>query len=806
MSIENNTGDMIELGIALENTTGRVADMASAFGKLSKSSTEWTIISRILSGSPLWKLQNRFRAIGNIFFVLDERQKKAAESQQHFFNTVSKNATVLSNLQLTLSALGNTHDENNVKRLRNLKTYKSYISLYGRELGEKKLIEEYDKTLDRALASRFRLQKMGSKDRIKGYKEELKTLKEKSKETISGMKYEGSLGALWGQQLPKKVQRTLASAQKARGIQGKIKEIISEEESSKSRELKFAQSSARARGTPLPTQEILDAFKERMAKPTPMFGKADWAKNLDDPAKKYVPGKVIDTSSMEAIMKGFIKRRGLPPGVKRKVPKRIAKAQRDWKFGNISLTQETMKRLKNKEKIEELEKLLKNIKKAGIFGAKTYEAIVSQGKTIDEEIKISQEHLAIFKKYEEARDALKQAEINLEKAKANNKAQDRIDAQTDRQDQLQALEDIKQEMADEGLKTYEIKKQTDLLEESIKIAEKNKKENTDLMKGMENAISKMPGLKHFFFIKMWWGRIKGFKRMKDLGKIIKTGLKALAKFMLMAMLVVFLIGLLYRYGVLQSIWKFFTTTVPALWQAVFEFFAVGKVLSFGMRNLIEGIKGLFDKEASLWESLGYIFIGIIGLLGGLLLGLIALAVSAVGTLLYPLIWPLYKFWLGFNKWLVAFLWGAKGEASAIFWAGIKTIGSWLGKVILTIGAVATVIAAAADWKSKIFAYAALATVTGAVLSYAGQMATGGIVNKTGNWLVGEQGPELVSLPQGTRVHNNANTNKMMGNNITINVQGRVGASDTELRDIARKVGRLVSQEINRTTSSSTIYR
>ena len=126
---------------------------------------------------------------------------------------------------------------------------------------------------------------------------------------------------------------------------------------------------------------------------------------------------------------------------------------------------------------------------------------------------------------------------------------------------------------------------------------------------------------------------------------------------------------------------------------------------------------------------------------------------------------------------------------------------------MALGSLALVVALSspAPW-SMATGLAAATVVSGIVLSYAGQMAKGGLVGKTGNWLVGEQGPELVSLPQGARVHNNSNTKKMMGNNITVNVQGRVGASDTELRDIARKEGRLVSQEINRTTSSSTIYR
>jgi len=85
-------------------------------------------------------------------------------------------------------------------------------------------------------------------------------------------------------------------------------------------------------------------------------------------------------------------------------------------------------------------------------------------------------------------------------------------------------------------------------------------------------------------------------------------------------------------------------------------------------------------------------------------------------------------------------------------------------------------------------------------------AQGGIVPKTGMHMVGERGPELVRLPQGSRVYNNSDTRSMMGggsvtNNITVQVTGRVGANDAEIRDIANKVAREINSRMNRTTTS-----
>ena len=77
---------------------------------------------------------------------------------------------------------------------------------------------------------------------------------------------------------------------------------------------------------------------------------------------------------------------------------------------------------------------------------------------------------------------------------------------------------------------------------------------------------------------------------------------------------------------------------------------------------------------------------------------------------------------------------------------------------------------------------------------------------SGLTLVGEKGPELVNLPSGSNVYSNSESKRIatgMTNNITVNVQGRIGASDSELREIAQKVGRMINLELNRTTSTRT---
>ena len=90
--------------------------------------------------------------------------------------------------------------------------------------------------------------------------------------------------------------------------------------------------------------------------------------------------------------------------------------------------------------------------------------------------------------------------------------------------------------------------------------------------------------------------------------------------------------------------------------------------------------------------------------------------------------------------------------------------------------------------------------------FSGFLANGGPAKAGKSYIVGERGPELVNLPTGSKVFSNNQSKGMMGGNVTninITVQGTMGTSDTELRKLAQKLGRMVNLEINRTTSSRT---
>ena len=87
-------------------------------------------------------------------------------------------------------------------------------------------------------------------------------------------------------------------------------------------------------------------------------------------------------------------------------------------------------------------------------------------------------------------------------------------------------------------------------------------------------------------------------------------------------------------------------------------------------------------------------------------------------------------------------------------------------------------------------------------------ANGG-VSAGGMAVVGERGPELVSLPKGARVHSNSQSKKMSSSVVNNNVSVTINAKDTsdaELRRIADQVGNMIANKMNRSVSSSGFVR
>ena len=222
---------------------------------------------------------------------------------------------------------------------------------------------------------------------------------------------------------------------------------------------------------------------------------------------------------------------------------------------------------------------------------------------------------------------------------------------------------------------------------------------------------------------------------------------------------------------------------------------------------------IMDGFTLLWEGVQVFFGGIFDLFDAIMNGGfidIMLALWEIVKGFGMIVWGLIKVLLGG---LVVFLY----EMALGLWDKAKNWVTSLGNDLKSVGKIAGLIFAIAGMMIAWMYGAPILLIVGiGILLYkfgkwvvgAIGFANGGTVN-TNMQIVGEKGPELVSLPKGSRVHSNKDSKSMASGsggvtnnfNITINAKD---TSDGELRRIAEKVGQMVNSKINRSTSASTM--
>ena len=236
-----------------------------------------------------------------------------------------------------------------------------------------------------------------------------------------------------------------------------------------------------------------------------------------------------------------------------------------------------------------------------------------------------------------------------------------------------------------------------------------------------------------------------------------------------------------------------------------------KIASKGFSLIKDGVLrliGVFRGEGGFFENMKEVFFAILEIAGGILSVLFSLLLATLGSVIAGVLGTILSFLtLKFNK-VVEQLGELKKKAedNAVYVAGVAiVIGGLFGIIkvgLMYLGAtIAPMVALIAVGIASTVALVALLVMG---IKKFKSFGSGGVTG-CGLSIVGDKGPELVKLPQGSRVHSNKDSRKMLSggatNNITVNVQGRIGASDTELRQIATKVGQMINKEINRTTSS-----
>lgn len=326
------------------------------------------------------------------------------------------------------------------------------------------------------------------------------------------------------------------------------------------------------------------------------------------------------------------------------------------------------------------------------------------------------------------------------------------------------------------------------------------------IEGAKNLLRKMPMaiLKGPFMplILLWKGIRKQIKKNGGVAQTAKVVFKIITKVMKMALLysmyfILFLVGALLAFVFIKKI---------------FEKAEVMNVLMETLGGVFEGIKEMFGGVILIFEAFfgggtlkerfTKLFKGILGLYKGLGKIVFSVVIGA-GKLLIKLIVAYFVFVI--ETYIKIFRTVTKKE----FWT--KTVSGalvkardYLMELVPKIGdKIGEYWSALKKWVNSNVIDPIMNALDFELL-HTGGSASGGMT------MVGERGPELVNLPAGSQVHSNDTTKSMIGghvtNNVSVSVNGRLGASDSELRDIAKKIGSMVSAEINRTTSSSTNVR
>ena len=277
--------------------------------------------------------------------------------------------------------------------------------------------------------------------------------------------------------------------------------------------------------------------------------------------------------------------------------------------------------------------------------------------------------------------------------------------------------------------------------------------------------------------------------VKNIASFIAKSLLVFAKFTL-----IFTLLMIAIYAIWNSVGKTLVKAFEEAWPAISQM----------MLFALDGLMMIWDGISSIWNgffgdgNLGDVIDGVLLMAGGLL----QFALGVVGTLLVAGFGIAKEFFfIGLERlynWFIGIFTDVKKFVKSLH-VILGIVGAVLaflaGAPVILVGLAFVVLYKVGGWIVK--------KIKDAVPGFS----SGGTVS-TGMQIVGEKGPELVSLPKGSRVHSNSQSKKMVSNsnpvnnfNITINAKD---TSDAELRRIAQKVGNMINNSVNRSTSSSSM--
>ena len=124
---------------------GMLGSLTKAAYSLNDAGKGWTTFSRLVSGSPLWAIQNKFRAYLSILASFEQRSKNNTDAQ------IEQRKRVLDNFEATKKLNESVKDLSKVKRME--------VNLIEQEIKLKKQLEKEEETLYELQEAKIRIQK-----------------------------------------------------------------------------------------------------------------------------------------------------------------------------------------------------------------------------------------------------------------------------------------------------------------------------------------------------------------------------------------------------------------------------------------------------------------------------------------------------------------------------------------------------------------------------------------------------------------------------------------------------------------------
>tara|TARA_R100000027_G_scaffold54531_1_gene43608 strand:+ start:254 stop:2032 length:1779 start_codon:yes stop_codon:yes gene_type:complete len=267
-------------------------------------------------------------------------------------------------------------------------------------------------------------------------------------------------------------------------------------------------------------------------------------------------------------------------------------------------------------------------------------------------------------------------------------------------------------------------------------------------------------------------------------KVMIMLMLGIVAFMVLAKFIYDSLGILEDMGVINDIMEIGSLVLDIIMSI---FGMIGALLSGDIYTFLDYALGIVDNLLMIaW-----------GLVKVLLKGLLALAIGVFYTTIDIIV-----------RFVSGLFGGENAEfTSAVFKIAKKALFIFLAAYVIKQIAIQMLTVAAIYAMPLMIAVAVGAFIMAAVKWMADKInpfASGG-VTKEGLSLVGEKGPELVTLPKGSRVHSNSDSKKMVASsgsvvnnfNITVNAKD---LSDAELRRVAKQLGNDIFKNINRTST------